>query len=622
MRTRFAAILLALSAIAAPALAQQAPAEPKAEDKPPPEPIDISVVGTKTKDTSGSAHTVSNKQLERFEHDDPHQVLRGVPGVYVRGEDGFGLRPNIGMRGAMSDRSKKITLMEDGVLFGPAPYSAPAAYYFPLITRMTSVRVIKGPSAITFGPHTVGGAIDFSTAPIPVDRAGMVDLAFGQYLYRKLHVRQGWSDEHFGILGELVHVANNGFKNLDGGGDTGFSRYELMVKGRYVFNPGSQYQQELELKGGYSGEVSNETYLGLSDADFRDTPYRRYAASKLDRMEWNRTQVALTHRGKFGKNLDLKTTFYRHDLHRVWRKANQFRGAAIADVLGNPTDPRNAVFYGVLTGAIAPSTDAETLMIGPNDRTFVSQGVQSVLSYRPKTGPLQHRIEWGVRLHNDSIRREHTQSGFRVQGTELAPDGRPIQTTARNDAASWALALHAVDAITWGPVTATGGVRVESIRGVSTDALTGEYDVTYQQVALPGGGVFVELPKAFGLFAGVYQGFSPIPPGQHTLVRPEKSVNYEAGARWSPRRARIEVVGFLNEYSNLTNICTFSTGCIQESLDSQADGGAARVAGLEVYGESEIEVREGLALPARLAYTFTDARFKSAFTSDDPILDR
>ena len=42
------------------------------------------------------------------------QVLKQVPGVYSRGEDGFGLRPNIGIRGVSPDRSKKVTLMEDG----------------------------------------------------------------------------------------------------------------------------------------------------------------------------------------------------------------------------------------------------------------------------------------------------------------------------------------------------------------------------------------------------------------------------------------------------------------------------------------------------------------------------
>ena len=90
----------------------------------------------------------------------------------MRGEDGFGLRPNIGIRGANPDRSKKVTLMEDGILFGPAPYSAPAAYYFPLITRMELVRVIKGPGAISFGPQTVGGAIDLVTRGIPRRRGG------------------------------------------------------------------------------------------------------------------------------------------------------------------------------------------------------------------------------------------------------------------------------------------------------------------------------------------------------------------------------------------------------------------------------------------------------------------
>src|SRR5690606_8441455 len=71
---------------------------------PPPEPLDVFIGGARARDTTGSAHLVSTKQLERFEQDDPHKVLLSVPGVYVRGEDGFGLRPNIGMRGALSDR--------------------------------------------------------------------------------------------------------------------------------------------------------------------------------------------------------------------------------------------------------------------------------------------------------------------------------------------------------------------------------------------------------------------------------------------------------------------------------------------------------------------------------------
>ena len=54
----------------------------------------------------GSAHLLTEEQLEAFESDDPHTVLLKVPGVYLRQEDGYGLRPNIGLRGASSDRSK------------------------------------------------------------------------------------------------------------------------------------------------------------------------------------------------------------------------------------------------------------------------------------------------------------------------------------------------------------------------------------------------------------------------------------------------------------------------------------------------------------------------------------
>ena len=124
------------------------------------EPPEVTIVGTGVARTPGSAHVINNKKLERQEYDDPQAILQTVPGVYARTEDGVGLRPNIGLRGTNPNRSSKVALMEDGVPFGPAPYSAPAAYYFPLMQRMYQVRVLKGPATIVYGPQTVGGAID------------------------------------------------------------------------------------------------------------------------------------------------------------------------------------------------------------------------------------------------------------------------------------------------------------------------------------------------------------------------------------------------------------------------------------------------------------------------------
>ena len=128
----------------------------------------------------GSAHVVHKKTLEKFKHSDPHQVLKDIPGVYIQEEDGFGLRPNIGLRGAHPHRSRKVTLLEDGLLIGPAPYSAPAAYFFPNMLRMEAVEVYKGPAAVRYGPNSLGGAINMRTHSIARERMhSEVDLSDG-----------------------------------------------------------------------------------------------------------------------------------------------------------------------------------------------------------------------------------------------------------------------------------------------------------------------------------------------------------------------------------------------------------------------------------------------------------
>ncbi|MCP4990701.1 MAG: TonB-dependent receptor plug domain-containing protein, partial [Colwellia sp.] len=71
--------------------------------------------GDKLRTEAGSATLIGETELEKFKFDDINRVLYNVPGVNIREEDGYGLRPNIGFRGATPERSKKITVMEDGI---------------------------------------------------------------------------------------------------------------------------------------------------------------------------------------------------------------------------------------------------------------------------------------------------------------------------------------------------------------------------------------------------------------------------------------------------------------------------------------------------------------------------
>ncbi|RKH31652.1 TonB-dependent receptor [Corallococcus praedator] len=599
--------------VPAPAAAPVVEAAPEGSRK-----FESVVVGTSETKTSGSIHILKPEKLQRYELDDPQAILQSVPGVYGRGEDGFGLRPNLGLRGVNPDRSKKVTLLEDGILFGPAPYSAPAAYYFPLMTRMQSVRVLKGPSSIQQGPQTVGGSVDLITRDIPAQESFGLDLAGGQYLYGKAHGYFGASTERAGFLIEGVHLRSNGFKDIDNSdASTGFHRNEWMAKARYRLVPDGDLRQTLQLKLGYSDEGSNETYLGLSDADFAANPLRRYKASQFDHMQWHRTQAVLSHVLE-GRDVAVTTSLYRQDLDRTWRKVNSFRGISISDVLADPTSARNAIYYGVLTGELDSSTPGETILIGPNHRVFVSQGLQSVARWTARTGPLSHNAEFGVRYHYDSIDRRHTQDGFLMVGGELVPEGGTTQVTADNKDSTHALALHATDAIAWGPLVVTPGVRLEIIRSKSHDKLAGTVDHGSLEALMPGVGVYGALTPVLGLFAGAYRGFSPPAPGQPQAVSAEKSINYEAGARWSRRGERFEVVGFFNDYSNLTDVCTFSNGCLNDNLDRQVDAGAANIYGLEAFAEKTFRPGGGLTFPLTASYTFTRTKLLNDFRSSDP----
>ena len=115
----------------------------------------------------GSVDKITSLDIKKFNDTDVNRMLGKIPGIYIQEEDGFGLRPNIGMRGTGAERSSKINMMEDGVPISPAPYSSPAAYYSPTAGRMHALEARKGSSQIKYGPHSTGGALNYVSTPIP-----------------------------------------------------------------------------------------------------------------------------------------------------------------------------------------------------------------------------------------------------------------------------------------------------------------------------------------------------------------------------------------------------------------------------------------------------------------------
>jgi Fe(3+) dicitrate transport protein len=284
----------------------------------------------------------------------------------------------------------------------------------------------------------------------------------------------------------------------------------------------------------------------------------------------------------------------------------------------------------VLRGEEDSTGSNDVLLWGPNDREFVSQGLQTVVSFAPVTGPISHRIEYGVRLHYDRVERRQSETGYLMIGGQMVPEGGPVVVTEFNEAATESAALYVLDAITWKTLTLTPGVRLEFWHANGLNKATAAADGGTAQVVLPGIGAYWSVVDGLGLLAGAYRGFSPPPPplpseeavgtpqAERGLKEPELSINYEAGARFTHDRARVEVIGFYNDYSNLTDICTQSSGCLDQSLDRQFDAGRAKVYGLEAYAEHE-PVLGSVRFPLNVAYTLTFAEFLDRFDSSDPM---
>ncbi|MEO2279031.1 TonB-dependent receptor family protein [Pseudoalteromonas pernae] len=577
----------------------------------------------KLRTEAGSATLISEELLEEFEFDDIHRILSQVPGVNIREEDGFGLRPNIGFRGVTPERSKKITILEDGVLIGPAPYSAPAAYYFPVTTRMTAVEVFKGPAAIKYGPQTVAGTLNLVTRQVPDYAIGGLDLATGSDGYAKAHGYYGNRQDNIGFLVEGVHLESDGFKELDGGGDTGFKKDDFLIKADYKLD-GQQFDQRFEVKLSYADELSDETYLGLTDSDFAENPYRRYAASQPAQMDTKHTQVMFTHQ-LTSQSVDLTTRVYRNDYERAWLKLNGLSNssASLSDILASPElfEAQYDVIRGERNSVVAGET-THFLTMGTNDREYYSQGIQVDGDWRVPVFGLTHNVSFGVRFHQDEIERNHFEDTYSmIDGVSTRVEGTKTFTTEDTESTD-AWSVYIEDQVTLDKLTLGVGVRGELMdmeyQNDKPDSAD-DYQTKTTRIWLPGVSGFYQLNDNSGLLFGVHQGFvpsSPSSPARGDDDEFEKSVNYEFGGRFNDGVTQFEIVGFYNDYSNLIESCGQSNCGTQVQLDTEFSGGEVDVWGVESQFAQTYPLNIHLDVPMSMTYTYTQSEFQEELYSE------
>ncbi|MCE8614817.1 TonB-dependent receptor [Bacteroides fragilis] len=579
----------------------------------------------KARNRTGSAYYISPEEIRKLGYTDINRMLKAVPGVNMYEEDGFGLRPNISLRGTKAERSERISIMEDGVLAAPAPYSAPAAYYFPNVARMEAIEVLKGSSQVQYGPFTTGGAINLVSTPIPNTFSGKADISYGSKNTFKSHATIGSSWKHFGYMVEYLRYQSDGFKRYEDYAAEGFKRNDIIAKMMVKTDKVRGVNHALELKFGYAGENSDETYVGLSADDFRKTPFLRYAGSQMDKLKTDHRQWVATYLLTFSNKLKVTTNAYYNYFHRNWYKLNDVRAGitskekiSVADVLIDPET--NIRYFDILTGKT--DREGEALLVRANNRTYRSRGIQTRAEYRFNVKEFFFDLEFGLRYHADEEDRFQWDDSYSMKNKKMVLFMEGIHGTNANRITSAnALAGYLLAKLRYNVWTITAGLRYEDIDLLKKDytkedlARSGKVRIetpNHARVLIPGIGVHYQLLPAASVFFGIHKGFAP--PSAELYQKPESSVNMELGTRVSIGKFKAELIGFYNNYSNMLGSDLAASG--GSGTLEQFNVGEARVKGAEFLVQYQpLPHTCSLRLPLQLSYTYTDTEMRNSFES-------
>lgn len=550
----------------------------------------------------GSVEVLEKEMLEMSRVFTSSEALRKVAGVNVRDEEGFGLRPNIGIRGLNPTRSTKVLLLEDGIPLTYAPYGDNASYYHPPIDRFESIEVLKGSGQILYGPQTIGGVINYITRTPPETSSGSVTLVGGSRDYFNGHLNYGDTFGNTGLLFDFTRKQGEGARAQHRSGLSDFNFKTVTAIGT---------RQALTTKFNFYRERSQVSYSGLTEAEFAADP--RGNPFSNDRFYGDRFGASATHAVVFNSNVTLTTNLYGSYFRRHWWRQSS-NSAQRPNRLNVDPDCRSFAQVNTTCGNEGRL------------RQYHFVGVEPRLNIRHKLFGVRSETDFGVRAHYETQQR--------LQKNGDLPNSRDGVIAEDNERRNQAYSGFVQNRFLFEKFTVTPGVRIEHIEFQRTNRLAnagrGVSGRTALTQVVPGLGVSYQPAARFTVFAGVHRGFAP--PRTEDIINnttggsieldPELSWNYELGLRAAPARGlKFEATVFRMDYENQIVPASLAGG-VGSAL---TNGGSTLHQGAEFTGriDSGTLVRSRHNFYLRVAYTllptakYTGTRFSnvSGFTN-------
>ena len=462
----------------------------------------------------GSVSIVTHEQLERSQPLSTEDALRGVPGVHIKGEEETGIVANIGIRG-LNAADYKTLILEDGVPIAPGLFVGNGRYYNPRIQRMDEIEVLKGATALRYGPNTIGGVINYKTKD-PIDGFS-VSGRVGTHNYRETTIEAGGKtksgDATAGIL--YTRADSDGFQDKD------FDMQDFMAKAGMALGD----NQWLGAKFTYYENDANISYRGHFLGEYNAGA--EYNPAPDDYFLTERKSLDLNHMWDIRPGMSLNSVLYWSEVSRdYWRFAVD-----------------NAA-------STAAGRWVYTDNVDGNNRSFDRIGLDSRLTVANTLLGVNGEAEIGVRVMQEEMLDQ------RVRATRATPRSGPIDTDRIDTATSYALFAQNRFDVT-DRLSITPGLRIEHYEQEREDRRNAANDGESSNTKfLPGIGATYQVNPAAQLYGSVYKAFSPplnsqsIVTGVDQQLDAEHSINVEFGLRGRRGRLGYELTAFQMDFDN------------------------------------------------------------------------
>jgi Fe(3+) dicitrate transport protein len=490
--------------------------------------LDAPDYSTVVLDHPGARTIVTQQQMKEKGAETVSEALRGIPGVQVQENNGTGgsdISLNVGVRGLTSRLSPRSTIMMDGVPLAVAPYGQPQLSMAPLsMGNIQSVDVIRGGSAVRYGPQNVGGVINFVSKDIPETFGGAVSSQTEGASHGGLKTLTsasigGTADNGFGAALLYSGLHGQGYRENNDNTDID----DFMLKTKYRFTDKDELTGNFHYYNASAGMPG-----GLTQAQYNQNAFQ--SVRPFDQFAGRRQDMSFKYRHQEDDSQFEVLTYF----------TKSFRTSDIQ------TDGTGAN-EGMSRLAAAP-------------RHYTTWAIEPTYSQLFRFWDMAHEVTLGYRYLNETADEKGYRSDWYNPATTTSAPNSKTQYYQHTSGGTEAHAVYIDDAINVGNWTITPGLRYESIRTHVNDAFADISREKSYSEPLPSINVMYHLSDSWKLFAnantsfGSLQYFQLTRGGNHGQpapgLQPEKAHTYEVGTRYDDTLLKAELTAFYIDFDN------------------------------------------------------------------------